>query len=1076
MAFVALLKYKNIDSTIDINNRFSNLFEKGIGYGGIISAAYNYASQLLSVTLSEIAAVSKEGMVVTSDGGETISTGSSPSKEWILFLVAQYVEGGDPNISLGISQAAVYVSDDTRINIGTINVDGFGAVTYDYSAADRIDPVSRNTFRGAVATNTDLPGTSGGSFPYASPQASDCRLLVTGDLFIIKDTFRIYAYTRISDVSGVWEDAKNTTLETILANHRGNWGSPVSGNVASTHEYHLTLDQFNAIATGNSVPTEITSGINPSGNTVMGSAYPQMGLAKYDYTISTPSALSYTIQLPVVTPASAESHMYIGKGASGTAESYFHVCLQDPVSGGSTLAPIIDAAGVEVSIRLEYAGTGAHVIPSLWVGSDPLDAFGYFTGDTTPPVNNYFSLVISGTSVIPMLAGAGNLPITIYYGKKLDFNNKLSTDTYTTLESTFEMKDLLLHSKNFSRYILYDTTALPEHVVDPLSHIVTQAEYNEALDQAIYNTGLLPDSRDMPTGASPYMGWTATQVVDLSSGNHFFRAVVDYTSGRFCTHFDVQDRGQLHIIRNTLSADSGSIRGAAVLIDKRSDTAPISMHKPGLEEGDTGFEYMSGDLRQVTRSYTIELAPRQLLDFSGTPGGLIHMYPPSSGTGSTYISPRYNGDVFSAILGLITVAGCWNGAAMAATFTGGILADETGNLIFDEINSIYYRFKFVPSSTGAHFQLYNFKDSSVADISAFYAVHDLFNFEILSPHIIGNIIGHETSPTSATFAISDTYQIRQLLNMDDVYSSGTSPLGTGAHYGLGTLYTGYLRDNPEAPSGIGESLNHAFMVKGYPVKDASSVSSLLPTGWKNKNQSNRYASLRMDGVYKGHKYQNIVQKSDSTYYGRPFTVNVSPLSLSTRWVYAPVTSARIISAYTAVLVVSGAVSAMSLCIAGAPPITYASSTSNFNAAEWDTLMFHKTVPLLSGKDEKDVPHKLYIEEVSIKYKYGIIPGATTSISFDCYLYTQDTEDPLGGREEIVLGTLAPPVASTDIKVISFPVGIMGNLPHTLAYNSWVELVLRPTWSGIHKRDNTDPVYLMGITIRGQVFDSTVQLV
>ena len=269
MAFVALLKYKNIDSTIDINNRFSNLFEKGIGYGGIISAAYNYASQLLSVTLSEIAAVSKEGMVVTSDGGETISTGSSPSKEWILFLVAQYVEGGDPNISLGISQAAVYVSDDTRINIGTINVDGFGAVTYDYSAADRIDPVSRNTFRGAVATNTDLPGTSGGSFPYASPQASDCRLLVTGDLFIIKDTFRIYAYTRISDVSGVWEDAKNTTLETILANHRGNWGSPVSGNVASTHEYHLTLDQFNAIATGNSVLSEITSGINPSGNTVM---------------------------------------------------------------------------------------------------------------------------------------------------------------------------------------------------------------------------------------------------------------------------------------------------------------------------------------------------------------------------------------------------------------------------------------------------------------------------------------------------------------------------------------------------------------------------------------------------------------------------------------------------------------------------------------------------------------------------------------------------------------------------------------------------------------------------------------
>lgn len=102
MAITAVLKYRNVDSTQEMNSRFLALFQRGIITGGTIVPV----SGSLEVDVQPFTAQSDDGMFVTSNAAERVTIPLDQTN--IISLFAQYSTTGDPTLTVNVTEATTF--------------------------------------------------------------------------------------------------------------------------------------------------------------------------------------------------------------------------------------------------------------------------------------------------------------------------------------------------------------------------------------------------------------------------------------------------------------------------------------------------------------------------------------------------------------------------------------------------------------------------------------------------------------------------------------------------------------------------------------------------------------------------------------------------------------------------------------------------------------------------------------------------------------------------------------------------------------------------------------------------------
>lgn len=153
-------KWKNPDSTQDLNKPVKNLVEKGFVWGGAVAPT----GIGLSVTIAPFAAFTADGMVGVSDAIETFPVVAGQTS--VVVFLAKYNFGGSPAVpvaNIQVLELSVYnlhVDKAYMNELCRIVLPG-GAVTVvagdiDFTQRDEVDSVGRSSFRGIV-TFANLP-------------------------------------------------------------------------------------------------------------------------------------------------------------------------------------------------------------------------------------------------------------------------------------------------------------------------------------------------------------------------------------------------------------------------------------------------------------------------------------------------------------------------------------------------------------------------------------------------------------------------------------------------------------------------------------------------------------------------------------------------------------------------------------------------------------------------------------------------------------------------------------------------------------------------------------------------------
>jgi hypothetical protein len=222
-----LLKFRNADSTLDLNTQFADFFNKGIVLGGMVAPVFPNSTP--QVTVSPFKLVGADGMVVieTSD----IELLNLPANQTtVICFRSLYVTNNDPDYGFEAIEISLYnslSSQDKRNRtifavVTTAAPNALPVVSLDLR--DVIDPVGRNSFRGVVSNISFLP-------------ISDNRL---GDRYLVE--------SGVPDPNNglyVWKGGlgwvnitDSLSLSSLLAQHRSN---------LFANEIHLTNNQADAV-------------------------------------------------------------------------------------------------------------------------------------------------------------------------------------------------------------------------------------------------------------------------------------------------------------------------------------------------------------------------------------------------------------------------------------------------------------------------------------------------------------------------------------------------------------------------------------------------------------------------------------------------------------------------------------------------------------------------------------------------------------------------------------------------------------------------------------------------------------
>ena len=160
MTLRANFRWKNPDSTADLNQRQAYLVQKGVIWGGTIQPGIG-----LTVNVTPSVAESFDGMTVTEDANQVPNLLAGQSN--IIVLHAKYNAGGSPaqpTLNWHVYEESVYNAHPNKaefIRYGKVVLaGGAGAVTWAdiyTTERDEVTPVGRDWFRGKVAAVVNLP-------------------------------------------------------------------------------------------------------------------------------------------------------------------------------------------------------------------------------------------------------------------------------------------------------------------------------------------------------------------------------------------------------------------------------------------------------------------------------------------------------------------------------------------------------------------------------------------------------------------------------------------------------------------------------------------------------------------------------------------------------------------------------------------------------------------------------------------------------------------------------------------------------------------------------------------------------
>lgn len=225
MTIRTLLKFRNLDLTKDLNDRFTSLLVPGVFNGGDVIAV---PSQLKVDLLAPWKLVNKDGMVVeeTSDDSRL----DCPAGQTTAIVVrAVYNQNNDPEVevlAIELSAFNLLADIDDHIIFATVEVPiGATSVLTSYiqtNTRDVVDKLGRNTIRGVLSSTAGLP---------SAEENQD------GDLFVVApgggNLTHIYGWDGTQWL--IMTDAVTVTNDLLI--HRTN---------NFVDEKHGTDDQFDA--------------------------------------------------------------------------------------------------------------------------------------------------------------------------------------------------------------------------------------------------------------------------------------------------------------------------------------------------------------------------------------------------------------------------------------------------------------------------------------------------------------------------------------------------------------------------------------------------------------------------------------------------------------------------------------------------------------------------------------------------------------------------------------------------------------------------------------------------------------
>lgn len=244
MARRALLRFRNPDSTRDINDRLRGLFNKGFFVGGTITPVPG----VLRVDLSPFSTVGSDGMFVREDSQSVRLDVTAGFKNYIV-IRQEYVPNNAPIVSVESLTEPEFLADGDigsqgpdnprLIVFGVVDVPALSiAVTtqmIETTESDIVDTIGRLHFRGVLSSSLDLPGIG----------TNKNR---PGDFYIVTDGLGTTPPSLFAWNGDEWVDITSSSVSDDLDNHRQN---------LNPDEIHLTDLQAEAAAGSVGTPSDL---------------------------------------------------------------------------------------------------------------------------------------------------------------------------------------------------------------------------------------------------------------------------------------------------------------------------------------------------------------------------------------------------------------------------------------------------------------------------------------------------------------------------------------------------------------------------------------------------------------------------------------------------------------------------------------------------------------------------------------------------------------------------------------------------------------------------------------------------
>lgn len=562
MTIRALLKFRNLDVTKDINDRFADLIDKGVISGGEIVPV----SGLLKIDLTPWKVIGIDGLVVE-ETSDTSRLDTPAGQVTVIAVKIEYLLNNDPIV-------LVVAEEETAFNslpdVGKYVV--FGKVDLPSSAtsvttgnidlADRdiIDQVGRNSFRGILSNNGLLPATGN--------RLADWYLVTENN------TVSIWSWNDLD----VWENITEAgAIAVDLTNHRQN---------LFVDEKHLTDDEKVAASGSSGQPVGLTNKFvdeqdsrlptQDENNALQGSHGTPSNTNRYvtqEFELAVPAELTKTTPtLTYVEVEQADGPYFVGTGGLLTPKQYFSFYDENEDRGYTT------STGDIVVVDGVY--TDSALTSLLNPSTDPNVLNGFY-------YNNSLYLKFS---IVP------DTNYKVAYGKREIFKNfpldallrrtlndtQVSADTIQTVENikgrewddtpptvetNIELRNQLLAAKQYlssvfnTDYVVWNfdkVSGIPEYsgLFTPNVGITRNWRYDNSASPIAY-------SYDSVTGIVTYAGTVpisstiAGDVFIDGEGNEF---VVTATNGVTTVTIQTRDGLTPLSVSTTLADYSGSIR------------------------------------------------------------------------------------------------------------------------------------------------------------------------------------------------------------------------------------------------------------------------------------------------------------------------------------------------------------------------------------------------------------------------------------------------------------------------------------------------------------------------------------